>query len=137
MPFKKFPNQFLWGTATSSYQIEGAAKEDGKGESIWDRYSHTPGRVLNNDNGDVACDHYHLWEEDLRLVKQSGSNTYRFSLSWPRIMPEGTGRVNQRGLDFYSQDYRPIAGIWYPTECNPKSLGPSSSAAGSGWLGCT
>jgi beta-glucosidase len=103
MPFKKFPSHFLWGTATSSFQIEGAAKEDGKGESIWDRYSHTPGRVLNDDNGDVACDHYHLWEEDLRLVKQSGSNTYRFSLSWPRIMPEGTGRVNQKGLDFYSR----------------------------------
>ena len=79
MPFKKFPNHFLWGTATSSFQIEGAAKEDGKGESIWDRYSHTPGRVLNDENGDIACDFYHLWEDDLRLVKLSGSNTFRFS----------------------------------------------------------
>ena len=93
----------MWGTATSSFQIEGAAKEDGKGESIWDRYSHTSGRVLNDDNGDVAWDRYHLWEEDLRLIKQSGCNTYRFSLSWPRIMPQGTGRVNQKGMDFYNR----------------------------------
>ena len=99
----QFPKDFLWGTATSSFQIEGAWNEDGKGESIWDRYCHTPGRVLHNDNGDVACDHYHRWEEDLRLVRDLGANTYRFSISWPRILPEGTGPVNQKGLDFYSR----------------------------------
>lgn len=103
MALIQFPKGFLWGTATSSFQIEGAWNEDGKGESIWDRYSHTPGQVLHNDNGDVACDHYHRWEEDLRLVRDLGANTYRFSISWPRILPEGTGQVNQKGLDFYSR----------------------------------
>lgn len=103
MSFISFPKEFLWGTATSSYQIEGGADADGKGESIWDRYSRTPGMVLNNDTGDVACDHYHRWEEDLRLIRDLGATTYRLSLSWPRILPEGTGKVNQKGLDFYSR----------------------------------
>jgi beta-glucosidase len=103
MGFVAFPKDFLWGVATSSYQIEGAWQEDGKGESIWDRFSHTPGRVKNNDHGDITCDHYHRWEEDLRLLKDLGVNTYRFSLSWPRIMPDGTGRINQKGLDFYAR----------------------------------
>lgn len=103
MAFISFPKGFLWGTATSSYQIEGGWNIDGKGESIWDRYSHTPGMVLNNANGDTACDHYHRWEEDLKLIHDLGANTYRFSLSWPRIIPDGTGQVNQKGLDFYSR----------------------------------
>jgi len=103
MGFVAFPKDFLWGAATSSYQIEGAWQEDGKGESIWDRFSHIPGNVKNNDHGDIACDHYHRWEEDLRLLKDLGVNTYRFSLSWPRIMPDGTGLINQKGLDFYAR----------------------------------
>ncbi len=98
----KFPQDFIWGTATSSYQIEGAWDEDGKGESIWDRFSHTPGNVQNGDSGDIACDHYHRFVEDVRLMKDLGLQAYRFSISWPRILPYGRGQVNQKGLDFYS-----------------------------------
>ena len=98
-----FPQDFAWGVATASYQIEGAWDEDGKVESIWDRFSHTPGKVTNGDTGDVACDHYHRWPEDLALMKQIGLNAYRFSIAWPRILPEGRGQVNQAGLDFYSR----------------------------------
>ncbi len=98
-----FPQEFLWGAATSSYQIEGAWDRDGKGESIWDRFSHTPGKIRNGDTGDVACDHYHLWRTDLGLMRELGLQAYRFSLSWPRILPAGRGKVNQAGLDFYSR----------------------------------
>lgn len=98
-----FPQDFLWGTATSSYQIEGAWDQDGKGESIWDRFSHTPGNVQNGDHGDIACDHYHRWPEDIQLMKDLGLHAYRFSISWPRIFPAGRGQVNQAGLDFYSR----------------------------------
>jgi beta-glucosidase len=98
-----FPSDFVWGAATASYQVEGAWDEGGKGESIWDRFSHTPDKVLNGDTGDVACDHYHLWREDVALMKNLGLNAYRFSVSWPRILPKGRGRVNQAGLDFYSR----------------------------------
>jgi len=99
----KFPENFLWGTATSAYQIEGAWKEDGKGESIWDRFAHTPGKIKNNDTGDVALDHYHRYQEDVRLTKALGAKAYRFSISWPRIFPEGVGAPNLKGLDFYSR----------------------------------
>jgi beta-glucosidase len=98
-----FPKEFIWGAATSSYQIEGAWDVDGKGESIWDRFSHTPGNVLDGDTGDVACDHYHLWRDDIALMKELGLKSYRFSISWPRILPAGRGEVNQAGIDFYSQ----------------------------------
>ncbi|MCJ7735551.1 MAG: GH1 family beta-glucosidase [Anaerolineales bacterium] len=98
-----FPEDFVWGTATASYQIEGAWNEDGKGESIWDRFSHTPGMIDNADTGDIACDHYHRWKEDLILIKNLGLDAYRFSISWPRILPMGQGKVNQSGLDFYNQ----------------------------------
>lgn len=98
-----FPNGFLWGTATAAYQIEGAWKEDGKGESIWDRFAHTPGKIKNNDTGDVALDHYHRFKEDVQLMKALGTKTYRFSISWPRIFPQGTGTPNPKGLNFYSR----------------------------------
>lgn len=100
---KKFPKDFVWGAATASYQIEGAWNEDGKGESIWDRFSHTPGNVQDGDTGDIACDHYHRWRDDIQLMKEIGLQAYRFSIAWPRILPEGRGRVNQPGLDFYDQ----------------------------------
>ena len=99
----RFPADFSWGTATASYQVEGAWDEDGKGESIWDRFSHTPGRILNGDTGDVACDQYHRFKEDVALMKELGLRGYRFSISWPRIFPNGKGQVNQKGLDYYSR----------------------------------
>ena len=99
----QFPPSFVWGTATSSYQIEGAAHEDGCGESIWDRFSHTPGKIEDGSTGDVACDHYHRWRDDIELMKELGLQAYRFSIAWPRILPEGRGRVNQAGLDFYDR----------------------------------
>jgi len=98
-----FPKGFLWGAATASYQIEGAWNEDGKGESTWDRFSHTPGTIYQNQNGDVACDHYHLWEKDVDLMSYIGLKAYRFSISWPRIFPEGKGKVNPKGLAFYDK----------------------------------
>ncbi|MEW2378453.1 GH1 family beta-glucosidase [Micromonospora sp. NPDC047812] len=97
----RFPPGFGWGAATSAYQIEGAAKEDGRGESIWDTFSRTPGRTRNGDTGDVAADHYHRYAEDLDLMRDIGLDSYRFSISWPRVQADGTGAPNQRGLDFY------------------------------------
>jgi len=99
----KFPDGFIWGAATASYQIEGAYNEDGRGESVWDRFSHTSGAVLNGDTGDVACDHYHLWRDDIKLMKDLGLKAYRLSIAWPRILPDGRGQVNQAGLDFYNR----------------------------------
>jgi len=99
----KFPQDFKWGVATASYQIEGAVHEDGRGESIWDRFSRTPGKVLHGHTGNVACNHYHLYREDVALMKELGVNSYRFSIAWPRIYPTGKGQVNQRGLDFYKR----------------------------------
>ncbi len=96
-----FPEDFLWGAATASYQIEGAANEDGRGASIWDTFSHTPGKVLHGDTGDTACDHYNRLEEDLDLMAKVGLKAYRFSVAWPRIQPDGGGPANQKGLDFY------------------------------------
>lgn len=98
-----FPSDFIWGAATASYQIEGGWDEDGKGENIWDRFSHTPGKVENGDTGDVACDHYHRWREDIGLMKEIGLQAYRFSVSWGRILPEGRGQVNSAGIDFYNR----------------------------------
>ncbi len=98
-----FPHDFLWGTATSSYQIEGAWQADGKGESIWDRFSHTADKIQDKTNGDIACDHYNRWPQDIELMREMGINSYRFSLSWPRILPQGRGQINQVGLDFYSR----------------------------------
>ncbi len=98
-----FPDGFLWGAATSSYQIEGAVAEDGRSDSVWDSFCRTPGRVVNGDTGDVACDHYHRWREDIRLMAWLGLTAYRFSVSWPRVVPGGRGPINQRGLDFYDR----------------------------------
>jgi beta-glucosidase len=98
-----FPADFVWGASTSSYQIEGAVDVDGRGKSIWDIYSHTPGRVKDGDTGDVACDHYHRWREDVALLSDGGFNAYRFSTAWPRILPAGRGTVEPRGLDFYDR----------------------------------
>lgn len=98
-----FPEEFVWGAATASYQIEGAWEEDGKGENIWDRFSHTPGKIENGDTGDIACDHYHRWREDIQLMKEIGIQAYRFSISWGRIFPEGSGEITPAGIDFYSR----------------------------------
>ncbi|HSD39726.1 MAG TPA: GH1 family beta-glucosidase [Rhodocyclaceae bacterium] len=98
-----FPKNFTWGVATSAYQIEGAAREDGRGPSIWDTFSHTPGKVRNGDTGDVACDHYHRWREDVDLIAGLGVNAYRFSIAWPRVQPAGSGAWNEKGLDFYDR----------------------------------
>ena len=96
-----FPQDFLWGVSTSSYQIEGAHDRDGKGPSIWDVFTHEPGRVAGGATGDIACAHYDRWREDLALMKWLGLGAYRFSVSWSRILPAGFGVVNQKGLDFY------------------------------------
>ncbi len=98
-----FPENFVWGTASAAYQIEGAWNKDGRGLSIWDTFSHESGRVFQNDNGDTAVDHYHCWEEDFGIMTGLGIKSYRFSVSWPRILPEGKGSINQPGLDFYDR----------------------------------
>jgi len=99
----EFPEDFLWGAATASYQIEGGWNEGGKGESVWDRFSHTPGKIEDKSSGDVACDHYHRYKDDVALMRELKLGAYRFSISWPRILPEGRGKVEQRGIDFYSK----------------------------------
>lgn len=98
-----FPKHFVWGTATAAYQIEGAVQQDGRGVSVWDLFTHTPGKIKDGSNGDRACDHYHRFPEDIRLMKELGVNAYRFSISWPRIQPEGKGRVNPKGIAFYDR----------------------------------
>jgi beta-glucosidase len=95
--------RFTWGVSTSSYQIEGAAHLDGRGDSIWDTFSRQQGRVKNGDTGDVACDHYHRYSEDIALIRSLGVDAYRFSLSWPRILPAGRGAANEAGLAFYDR----------------------------------
>ena len=116
-----FPPDFLWGAATAAYQIEGASREDGKGESIWDRFAHTPGRVHNGDTGDVACDSYHRYAEDIALLRQLNLRSYRFSISWPRIQADGRGAPNPKGLDYYKRlvdatleaGIRPLATLYH------------------------
>jgi len=98
-----FPENFTWGAATSAYQIEGSVNEDGRGPSIWDTFCRQPGKVWQGQHGDIAADHYHRWQEDVELMAKMGLQAYRFSISWPRILPEGTGQVNQAGLDFYDR----------------------------------
>jgi beta-glucosidase len=98
-----FPNGFLWGTATSAYQIEGAVGEDGRGQSIWDSYAHAPGTIQDRSNADHANEHFHRYKDDIRLMKALGAKAYRFSIAWPRVFPEGTGSPNPKGLDFYNR----------------------------------
>ncbi|HEY8200350.1 MAG TPA: family 1 glycosylhydrolase, partial [Actinomycetota bacterium] len=102
-PLDVIPPDFVWGAATSSYQIEGGISDDGRGPSIWDAFSHTPGRILGGDTGDVSCDHYHRWREDLAFMRRLGLRAYRFSVAWPRVFPEGTASVNTAGLDWYDR----------------------------------
>ena len=120
VPFQ-FPKDFLWGVATASYQVEGAWNVDGKGESIWDRFTHTVGKVKGGETGDVACDSYHLYKEDVALAKKLNLNSYRFSISWPRIQADGTGKPNPKGLDYYKRladalneaKIRPLATLYH------------------------
>jgi beta-glucosidase len=98
-----FPENFIWGAATASYQIEGGWNAGGKGESTWDRFTHTPGKIHAGDTGDLACDHFHRWKEDVALMKSLGLKAYRFSIGWPRILPAGRGPINEPGLEFYSE----------------------------------
>ena len=113
---RRFPDGFYWGVATSSYQIEGAWNEDGKGLSIWDTFAHTPGNIMNDDNGDVANDHYHRYREDVALMKSIGATAYRFSIAWPRIFPEGTGPPNPKGSTSTAAS---------STSCSPPASSPS------------
>ncbi len=99
----KFPPGFLWGSATASYQVEGAVKEDGRGVTIWDTFSRTPGKTVGGATGDIATDHYHRYKEDVGLMKSLGVKTYRFSIAWSRVFPEGAGKPNPKGLDFYNR----------------------------------
>ena len=96
-----FGEDFLWGVATASYQIEGAWNEDGRTPSIWDTFSHTKNKIKNGENGDVACDFYHTYEKDIEIVKSLNLDVFRFSISWTRILPNGIGEINQKGIDFY------------------------------------
>src|SRR5471030_2925136 len=96
-----FPSDFTWGVAAASYQIEGAPVEDGKGLSVWDMFCQKPGAIWQGQNADIACDHYHRWREDVALMKELGIKAYRLSISWPRVLPEGVGAVNPKGMDFY------------------------------------
>jgi beta-glucosidase len=117
----QFPKDFLWGVATASYQIEGAWNVDGKGESIWDRFSHTVGMVKGADTGDVACDSYHRYKEDVAIAKKLDLKSHRFSISWPRIQADGTGKANPKGLDYYKRltdelnaaKIRPLATLYH------------------------
>ena len=98
-----FPRDFLWGAATAAYQVEGAVAEDGRGECIWDRFCRTPGKVHNGDDGSIACDFYHRYPQDIALMRELGLTAFRFSVAWPRVLPEGRGPVNEAGLDFYDR----------------------------------
>ncbi len=131
-----FPRGFLLGTASAAYQIEGAVAEDGRGPSIWDIYSHKPGVIEDGTNGDVACDHYHRWMDDVEIMKKLGVNAYRFSISWSRILPKGRGRVNNKGLRFYSDlvDALLEAGITPFVTLNHFDLPQALQEEGGGWL---
>jgi beta-glucosidase len=137
----QFPADFLWGVATASYQIEGAWNVDGKGESIWDHFSHTVGKVKGGDTGDVACDSYHRYKEDVEIAKKLGVKSYRFSISWPRIQADGTGKANAKGIDYYKRlidtlyeaKLRPLATLYHwdlPQALEEKGGWPNRDLAG-------
>ena len=130
-----FPDDFLFGSATAAYQIEGAAQEDGRGPSIWDTFSHTPGKVWNGDTGDVACDHYHRLDADLDLMAELGLEAYRFSIAWPRIQPTGRGPANEAGLALLRAARRRAARPRHPPDRDALPLGPAAGARGRGRLG--
>ena len=121
--FYSFSPDFVFGVATAAYQIEGAWNEGGRGESIWDRFCHTAGKIKNGDTGDIACDHYHRFGEDVALLKALGLDAYRFSVSWPRVQPLGSGAFNQAGLDFYERTYRVSSGKRHRAFFNALPLG--------------
>lgn len=136
-----FPEGFLWGMATASYQVEGAWNEDGKGESIWDRWTHTTGKIRGAGTGDVACDHYHLYKQDIAILKQLNQKSYRFSISWARIQPAGTGAPNQKGIDHYKRvmdaaldaGIRPFCTLYHwdlPQWCEDRGGWPNRDLAG-------
>ena len=133
-PASPFGPDFVWGVATSSFQIEGAAREDGKGASIWDRFCRQPGAIADGSNGDIACDHYHRWREDLDLIASLGVDAYRFSVSWPRVRPGGTGAWNEKGMAFYERlvDGLRERGIKPYLTLNHWDL-PEELQAGGGW----
>ena len=130
----EFPPGFAFGTATGSYQIEGAVREDGRGPSIWDTFSHTPGKVQNGDTGDVACDHYHRWREDLDLMRDLGLDAYRFSVAWPRILPGGPRRREREGARLLRATGGRRAGTRAGAAPHALPLGPPAAAAGPGGL---
>ena len=125
-----FPKDFVWGTATSSYQIEGAVKEDGRGPSIWDTFSHTPGKIGDGSNGDRANEHYHRYKEDVRLIRDLGVKAYRFSIAWPRVFPEGSRQAQSQRPRLLQPPDRRAAGQRHRTLCHALSLGPAAGAAG-------
>ncbi len=127
---ERFPGDFVFGVATASFQIEGASKADGRKASIWDAFSNMPGRVYGRHNGDVACDHYNRLEQDLDLISGLGVEAYRFSIAWPRIVPEGTGPINEKGLDFYDRLVDGLKARGIKAFANPLSLGPAAGADG-------
>ncbi|HKK49726.1 MAG TPA: family 1 glycosylhydrolase, partial [Alkalispirochaeta sp.] len=100
MSIRKFPESFVWGVAAASYQVEGAAADEGRGTSIWDTFSHTPGNVVHGHTGDVAVDQYHRYPEDVALMREMGAHSYRFSIAWPRVQPDGRGSYNPKGFDY-------------------------------------
>ena len=126
----KAPSGFTWGVSTSSYQIEGAANEDGRGLSIWDTYSRLPGKIKNGDTGDIACDHYHRYREDVALMQEFGVEAYRFSVAWPRIMPEGRGADQRSRACVLRPADRCAHRRGHRAVALPLSLGPAAGAAG-------
>ena len=127
---RRFPKDFVWGTATSAYQIEGAVNEDGRGPSIWDTFCHTPGKIGDSTNGDVANDHYHRYKEDVALMKALGAKAYRFSIAWPRVFPDGTGAPNPEGPRLLQPAGRRAARQRHRALRHALSLGPAAGAAG-------
>ena len=132
---RRFPDGFVWGVGTSSYQIEGAVDADGRGRSIWDVFAHTPGKVNRGDTGDIACNSYNRLEDDVRLLSELGVGAYRFSVSWPRVLPSGSGTVNQPGLDYYRRlverlnqnGIRPVVTVYHwdlPRRSRSAAAGP-------------